>query len=129
MLPMTRYCIHFSGGLAIKKVQSRREHHHSPSTLAFRRTFTMIRQPFLRQRRYLIPHLPSRSISQLHSPLRLRHLNPLSSASAKPLPLRLERRWASTETDAEAKTNPDPESFSTRGEESSQQTQAEDPLK
>jgi hypothetical protein len=98
-----------------------------PSTLVFCRTFTMIRQSFLRQRRCLIPHLPSRSISQLHSPFRSRHLDPLSSPSAKPLSLRLERRWVSTE--AEAKTNPDPESFSTRGEASSQQTQAEDPLK
>jgi hypothetical protein len=35
----------------------------------------------------------------------------------------------SAETDAEAKTNPDPESVSTRGEGSDQQTQAEDPLK
>jgi hypothetical protein len=112
-----------------QKSSSRRELHHSPSTLTFRTTFTMIRQTFLRQRRCLIPHLPSRSISQLHSPFRSRHLDPLSSASAKLLPLRLERRWASTETDAEAKTNPDPESFSTRGEASLQQTQAEDPLK
>jgi hypothetical protein len=100
-----------------------------PSTLAFCRTFAMIRQSFLRQRRCLIPHLPSRSISQLHSPFRSRHLDPLSSPSAKPLSLRLKRRWVSTETDAEAKANPDPESFSTRGEASLQQTQAEDPLK
>ena len=35
----------------------------------------------------------------------------------------------STETDVETKTNPDPESVSTRGEGSDQQTQAEDPLK
>ena len=114
-----------------KKVQVDESYIIHPSTLAICRTFTMIRQSFLRQRRCLIPHLPSRSISQLHSPFRSRHLDPLSSPSAKPLPLRLERRWVSTEaeTDVEAKTNPDPESFSTRGEASSQQTQAEDPLK
>lgn len=35
----------------------------------------------------------------------------------------------SAETDAEAKTNPDPESVSTEGDASDQQTQAEDPLK
>jgi hypothetical protein len=128
-------CFQISGGLAIveacagQKVQVDESSiihlPHSPSAP----TFTMIRQTFLRQRRCLIPHLPSRSISQLHSPFRSRHLDPLSSATAKLLPLRLERRWASTETDAEAKTNPDPESFSTRGEASLQQTQAEDPLK
>jgi len=89
----------------------------------------MIRQGLLRQGRSLISPVPSRLISQLHSPFRLRHLQPSSSAFAKPFPPRLERRWVSGETDAEAKTNPDPESVSTRGEAADQQTQAEDPLK
>ena len=89
----------------------------------------MIRQGLLRQSRSLISPVPSRSMSQLHSPFRLRHLQPVSSAFAKPFPPRLERRWISAETDAEAKTNPDPESVSTRGDASDQQTQAEDPLK
>jgi hypothetical protein len=112
-----------------KKFKSTRAPPFTLPQVAFSTTFAMIRQSFLRQHRCLIPHVPSRSISQLHSPFRFRYLDPLPSASAKPLSLRLGRRWASTETDAEAKTNPDPESFSTRGEASSQQTQAEDPLK
>jgi molecular chaperone GrpE len=91
--------------------------------------FTMIRQRLLRQSRSIISPVPSHSISQLHSPFRLRHLQPLSSAFAKPFPPRVERRWVSAETDAEAKTNPDPESVSTRGAAADQQTQAEDPLK
>lgn len=89
----------------------------------------MIRQNLLRQGRSLLSPVPSRSVSQLYSPLRLRHLQPLSSAFSNPFPSRLERRWLSAETDAEAKTNPDPESVSTRGEGADQQTQAEDPLK
>lgn len=69
--------------------------------------FTMIKRVFLRQCKSVLPPATSRSISHLHTPFRSRHTQPLASILAKSLPPRLGARWQSTETDAEARTNPD----------------------
>lgn len=115
--------------LSPTKFRRRQVLHSSPSTFETnprRHFFTMIKRVLSRQSRSLVTHVPSRPISQLQTPLRLRNLQPLASTFAKPFPPRLGARWQSTETDAEAKTNPEPGPVPS---EEAKTAEAENPIK